>query len=88
MLLNSPANPTGAVFPRDLWHAVADLVRRHDLLLISDEAYEALVYGDMRHMSPGGFAGLADRTVSIYSFSKEYTMTGWRVATLPGRRRC
>ena len=84
MLLNSPANPTGAVFPRDLWHSVADLVRRHDLLLISDEAYEALVYGDMRHVSPGSFPGLADRTVSIYSFSKEYAMTGWRVGYLAG----
>src|SRR5262249_15877712 len=46
ILVNSPANPTGAVFPRDLLHAIAELVVRHDLLLVSDEAYEALVYGD------------------------------------------
>lgn len=84
LLLNSPANPTGAVFPRDLWHAVAELVRRHDLLLVSDEAYEALVYGDMRNVSPASLPGLADRTVSIYSFSKEYAMTGWRVGYLAG----
>lgn len=84
ILLNSPANPTGAVYPRDLLHAIAELAGRHDLLLISDEAYEALVYGDTRHVSPGSFPGLAQRTVSIYSFSKEYAMTGWRVGYLTG----
>jgi aspartate/methionine/tyrosine aminotransferase len=57
---------------------------RRDLLFVSDEAYEALVYGDIRHVSPGSFPGLADRTVSIYSFSKEYAMTGWRVGYLTG----
>src|SRR5438093_5480751 len=84
ILINSPSNPTGAVYPRDLLHDVAELARRHDLLLVSDEAYEALVYGDIRHVSPGAFPGLADRTVSIYSFSKEYAMTGWRVGYLAG----
>ncbi len=84
ILLNSPANPTGAVYPRDLLRAIAELAVRHDLLLVSDEAYEALVYGDMRHVSPGAFPGLAERTVSIYSFSKEYAMTGWRVGYLTG----
>lgn len=84
ILVNSPSNPTGAVYPRDLLHAVADIAVRHDLLLISDEAYGALVYGDIRHVSPGAFPGLADRTVSIFSFSKEYAMTGWRVGYLAG----
>jgi aspartate/methionine/tyrosine aminotransferase len=84
ILVNSPANPTGAVYPRDLLHAVAEIAVRRDLLLVSDEAYEALVYGDIRHVSPGAFPGLADRTVSIYSFSKEYAMTGWRVGYLTG----
>ncbi len=84
ILLNSPANPTGAVFPRDLLYGIAQLAVRRDLLLISDEAYEALVYGDTRHVSPGSFPGLADRTVSIYSFSKAYAMTGWRVGYLTG----
>ncbi len=84
ILVNSPANPTGAVYPRDLLHAIAELAVRHDLLFVSDEAYEALVYGDIRHVSPGAFPGLAERTVSIYSFSKEYAMTGWRVGYLTG----
>jgi aminotransferase len=84
ILVNSPSNPTGAVYPRDLLHAVADLALRHDLLLVSDEAYGALVYGDIRHVSPGSFPGLEDRTVSIFSCSKEYAMTGWRVGYLTG----
>jgi aspartate/methionine/tyrosine aminotransferase len=84
ILVNSPANPTGAVYPRDLLHAIAELCVRHDLLLISDETYAALTYGDIRQVSPASFPGLRDRTVSIYSFSKEYAMTGWRIGYLTG----
>ena len=84
ILVNSPANPTGAVYPRDLLHAIADLCVRHDLLLISDETYAALTYGDIRNVSPASFPGLKDRTISIYSFSKEYAMTGWRIGYLTG----
>jgi aspartate/methionine/tyrosine aminotransferase len=84
ILVNSPANPTGTVYPRDLLHAVAELAVRHDLLLISDETYAALTYGDIRTVSPASFPGLRDRTVSIYSFSKEYAMTGWRIGYLTG----
>jgi aspartate/methionine/tyrosine aminotransferase len=84
ILVNSPANPTGAVYPRDLLHAIAELAVRHDLLLISDETYAALTYGDIRTVSPASFPGLGDRTVSIYSFSKEYAMTGWRIGYLTG----
>lgn len=84
ILVNSPANPTGAVYPRDLLHAIAELCVRHDLLLISDETYAALTYGDIRNVSPASFPGLKDRTISIYSFSKEYAMTGWRIGYLTG----
>jgi aspartate/methionine/tyrosine aminotransferase len=84
LLVNSPGNPTGAVYPRDLLHAIGEIAARHDLLVVSDEAYEALVYGDLRHVSLGALPGMAERTVSIYSFSKEYAMTGWRVGYLTG----
>jgi aminotransferase len=84
ILVNSPANPTGAVYPRDLLHAIAEIAVRHDLLLISDETYAALTYGDIRTVSLASFPGLRDRTVSIYSFSKEYAMTGWRIGYLTG----
>jgi aspartate/methionine/tyrosine aminotransferase len=84
ILVNSPSNPTGAVYPRDLLHGVAELAVRHDLLLVSDETYGALTYGDIRSMSPASLPGLRERTVSIYSFSKEYAMTGWRIGYLTG----
>jgi aminotransferase len=84
ILVNSPSNPTGAVYPRDLLHGIAELAARHDLLLVSDETYGALTYGDIRSVSPASFPGLRERTVSIYSFSKEYAMTGWRIGYLTG----
>ena len=84
ILVNSPANPTGAVYPRDLLHAIAELCVRYDLLLISDETYAALTYGDIRNVSPASFPGLKDRTISIYAVSKEYAMTGWRIGYLTG----
>lgn len=84
ILVNSPSNPTGAVYPPDILRAIAAIADRHDLLLVSDETYEALIYGDSRHLSPAAFPGLRERTVSIYSFSKSYAMTGWRVGYLTG----
>ena len=84
ILVNSPSNPTGAVYPRDLLHEIAELCVRHDLLLVSDETYDALTYGDIRTVSPASFPGLRERTVSIHSFSKEYAMTGWRIGYLTG----
>lgn len=84
ILVNSPSNPTGSVYPPDILRAIADIAERHDLLLVSDETYEALLYGDARHLSPASFPGLRERTVSIYSFSKSYAMTGWRVGYLTG----
>lgn len=78
ILVCSPANPTGAVLSRKSLDAVAALARQHDLLVYSDETYEALIY-DGDHRSIGSFPGMADRTMSIYSFSKAYAMTGWRV---------
>ena len=84
ILVNSPSNPTGSVYPRDLLHAIAEICVRHDLLLVSDETYGALTYGDIRNVSPASFPGLRDRTVSVHSFSKEYAMTGWRIGYLTG----
>jgi aspartate aminotransferase len=77
VLINSPANPTGAVFPRVLLERLIDFAQRHDLYLISDEAYDELVY-EGEHISP---AALCDdgRVISAYTFSKSYAMTGWRV---------
>jgi len=78
IILCTPANPTGAVLSLDNLQEVAAVAREHDLLVLSDETYEALVY-DGHHVSIGGLPGMLDSTVSVFSFSKAYAMTGWRI---------
>lgn len=76
IIVNSPSNPTGAVVPEDVLHAIADLAERHDLWLISDELYEHLVYD-------GRFVSVAQwyphRTILVHGGSKGYALTGWRI---------
>ncbi len=79
LFLGYPANPTGAVLDRDRLEALADICRRHDLLVVSDEIYDRLVYGDHRHVPIAALPGMRDRTVTLGGFSKAYAMTGWRV---------
>lgn len=78
IMLNTPHNPTGAVYNRDELEAVAELCRRHDLWLISDEVYATLTF-EHQHVSPASLTGMADRTVVISSLSKSHAMTGWRL---------
>lgn len=82
MVVNSPGNPTGAVWSRETLGAIVDLCSTHDVYLVSDECYEAIVYED-QHVSP---ATLDDsgRTVSVFTVSKTYAMTGWRVGYVTG----
>lgn len=75
---NTPQNPSGVVFTRAEAEEVADFAQRHDLIVISDEAYEDLVY-DGEHVSIASLPGMAERTISTYTFSKSYAMTGWRI---------
>ncbi len=77
LLLNFPHNPTGAILTRDEGEATAELCRRHDLALISDEVYSALTFtGEC--VSPASLPGMADRTAVVSSLSKSHAMTGWR----------
>lgn len=75
---NTPQNPSGTVFTRAEAEEVAAFAKKHDLIVIADEAYEDLVYeGD--HVSIASLPGMAERTITCYTFSKSYGMTGWRV---------
>jgi aspartate aminotransferase len=74
---NSPMNPSGAVLTRAEAEMVAGFVREHDLVVIADEAYEDLVY-DGEHVSLASLPGMYERTISVFTFSKSYSMTGWR----------
>ena len=79
LILNSPHNPTGKVFTRDELALVASVCQEHDLLAITDEIYEFIVYGEARHVPLCTLPGMADRTVTISSLSKSFSVTGWRV---------
>lgn len=83
ILINSPSNPTGAVFDHKILEEIRDLAVDHDLFVISDEIYEKIIY-DKEHISIGSLPGMEDRTVTINGFSKCYAMTGWRLGYLTG----
>jgi aspartate aminotransferase len=74
---NTPQNPSGLVFTREEAEEVASFARERDLIVIADEAYEDLVY-EGEHVSIGSLPGMAERTITCYTFSKTYAMTGWR----------
>jgi aspartate/methionine/tyrosine aminotransferase len=75
---NTPQNPTGVVLTRAETEAVAAFARAHDLVVVADEAYEDLVY-DGEHVSIASLEGMFERTITCYTLSKSYAMTGWRI---------
>jgi aspartate aminotransferase len=82
LFFNTPVNPTGRVFTRDEVAAIADFAEDHDLVVISDEAYQDLVYGPSPHVSIGALPDMAERTISVFTLSKSFAMTGFRVGWL------
>lgn len=85
LVLNSPANPTGAVYTREELLALVDVIRQHSFYVVSDEIYEKLVYDQAAHFSLGALdPGLQDRVVVSSGFAKAYAMTGWRLGYLAG----
>ncbi len=83
VLLNNPHNPTGAVFPRDVLQRVVDLARKHDSLIITDEVYEHLTFGE-GHIPVATLPGAAERTITISSAGKTFSFTGWKIGWLTG----
>jgi aspartate aminotransferase len=84
LIVNSPSNPTGAVFSDVALEGVRDLAIEHDVTVISDEMYDEITYG-VEQTSLGSFDGMADRTVTVNGFSKAYSMTGWRLGYFAAR---
>ncbi len=78
LILNSPQNPTGGVIPAEDIRAIADLVRERDIVVLSDEIYSRIYYGE-RPLSIASVPGMAERTIILDGFSKIYAMTGWRL---------
>jgi aminotransferase len=86
ILIGYPANPTGAVMSKKEADAIAELAKKHDLLVISDEIYARLVYG-VEHICFSSLPGMKKRTILISGFSKSHAMTGWRIGYVAADRR-
>jgi aspartate aminotransferase len=85
MFLNSPSNPTGAVYSKDELLAVAEVCKKHDIIIISDEIYEKLLYDKAQHVSIAALSEDAKRrTITVNGVSKAYAMTGWRIGYAAG----
>lgn len=79
LLLNTPHNPTGRVFTRAEMLAIADLAHEHDLLVVTDEIYDYILYDGRQHVAPATLNGMAERTIMTGGISKIYAVTGWRL---------
>ena len=84
LLLNTPHNPTGHVFDRAELDAVADVARRHDLVVVTDEVYEHLTFDDHEHVPFATLPGMFERTVTISSSGKTFSFTGWKIGWATG----
>jgi aminotransferase len=83
LIINSPANPTGSVIPENQLRKIADIALEHDLLVLTDEIYEHLIY-DESHFSVLSIPGMKERCMVMNGFSKAYAMTGWRIGYAAG----
>jgi len=79
LLLNTPHNPTGRVFDAEEMQGLIDVVLKHNLVVITDEIYDHILYDGRKHVSPGSLEGLVERTITISGLSKTYAITGWRL---------
>jgi aspartate/methionine/tyrosine aminotransferase len=87
VILNNPSNPCGTTYTPDEVRGLIEVIARHEhVVLVSDEIYEKLVFGDIVSLSPGSVDAIADRVITINGLSKAYAMTGWRIgyACAPG----
>jgi aminotransferase len=85
VILNSPNNPTGSVLSKTDLESIADIAKRRQILVLSDELYEKIIY-DGRHYSIGSFSGMEELVITVNGFSKAMAMTGWRLGYLAGPR--
>lgn len=88
ILINTPNNPTGAVYSREELYQLGELAVKHDFYIISDEIYEKLIYDGAKHISVGSLSKeIKERTITINGFSKTYAMTGWRLGYAGGTKK-
>jgi aminotransferase len=86
LVLISPNNPTGGVTPPSAIREIAEIAKRHDIIVISDEIYAALLFDGAEHLSIGTLPGMRERTIIVNGFSKSHAMTGWRIGYIAAPR--
>lgn len=84
IIINSPCNPTGEVYDRESLEAIAEIAIKNDILVVSDEAYSCILFDNAKFTSMIDIPGMKDHTILVNSFSKRYSMTGWRVGYAVG----
>ncbi len=84
VLVNTPHNPTGAVLTREQLQLIGSLAMRHDAVVVSDEVYEHMVFDDARHIPMAMLPGMAERTLTISSAGKTFSVTGWKIGWVHG----
>jgi aminotransferase len=82
LVLITPNNPTGAVTPPSAIREIAEIAKRHDIIVVSDEIYAKLLFDGAEHLSIGTLPGMRERTITMNGFSKSHAMTGWRIGYL------
>jgi|SRR3989344_2051598 len=87
LILNTPSNPTGSVLSRKILEEVADIAIDNDLLVFSDEAYEHILFDDVKHVSIGSLNGMQDNVLTFQTFSKSYAMCGFRLGYCAGPKK-
>ena len=87
LILCNPSNPCGKVFTMGEMEEIAELAKRYDAFVITDEVYEYIIYDGNRHISMAALPGMYERTITCSSLSKTYSMTGWRLGYLIGPER-
>lgn len=85
LILNSPSNPTGAVMTKKDLEKICDIVTEYNLKVISDEVYENLIYDGKKHVSMASLNGMGENVITVNSFSKTYSMAGWRIGYLSSK---
>lgn len=86
VILNSPHNPTGAIYPSDVIRSLVRILQDREIYILSDEVYDCLIFDEAEHVSPAQFEALRDRVILVNSFSKTFCMTGWRLGYMAGPR--
>lgn len=79
IMINTPANPSGKIFSQKELEDIADIAIKYNLFIFTDEIYEYFVYDGLKHISPGSFPQIKDRTITISGYSKTFSITGWRI---------